>query len=205
MHLAADGDTVWGAGVNGKVPFEAITARNLDVRAVRGPLSAEVLEKFGHFVPPVYGDPGLLVPKLFGICKSVEPSIDVTYLPNLHDFRHWKGLRGLLSPRTDYETVIRTIAASKHVVASSLHGIVIAEALGVEVSLVRPVEEDLLKYRDYFLGTGRDLPYVNETTDKAPAHAIAPVRFDTAALEAQFPIDLWSKGDATNSTSLRAK
>ncbi|MCM5551500.1 polysaccharide pyruvyl transferase family protein, partial [Xanthomonas hortorum pv. pelargonii] len=37
LHFAKDGDTVWGSGINGKIPAERNTFSTLDVRAVRGP------------------------------------------------------------------------------------------------------------------------------------------------------------------------
>ncbi len=39
----------------------AHTYKTLDVRSVRGPLTAKFLSKRGIFVPEIYGDPGLLI------------------------------------------------------------------------------------------------------------------------------------------------
>lgn len=62
MHFAKDADTIWGTGINGKVPDNTHKFQKLDVRAVRGPLTKNYLEKKGITCPSVYGDPGLLLP-----------------------------------------------------------------------------------------------------------------------------------------------
>ncbi|WP_246159904.1 polysaccharide pyruvyl transferase family protein [Microbacterium rhizomatis] len=196
MHFARDGDVIWGTGVNGKVPREQISARRLDVRAVRGPITANFLRGLGIRVPDVFGDPGLLAPALLGISRAHQPALELTSLPNLHDARRWRSQPGFLDPRGDYVRIIRRIAESAHVVTSSLHGIVIADALGVPVSFVKPGEEDLLKYEDYFEGTGRRLPYVSETPADAPDHAVPPLEWDAATLLESFPRDLWQRQSA---------
>jgi pyruvyltransferase len=69
IHMAEDNDVIWGSGVNGKHPNK--TDKNfyrfsqLDVRAVRGPLTRQFLMDMGIKCPAVYGDPALLLPKLF--------------------------------------------------------------------------------------------------------------------------------------------
>src|SRR5690349_6033070 len=61
MRMARHGDVIWGTGVNGKSIGAQYSGLELDIRAVRGPLTREVLERNGHRVPVVFGDPGLLV------------------------------------------------------------------------------------------------------------------------------------------------
>jgi pyruvyltransferase len=78
-------------------------------------------------------------------------------------------------------------------VTSSLHGVVVADALGVPVQLVRPRREALFKYEDYFAGTSRDLPPVYDDVDaalreRAPGGDPVPA---PPALVAAFPHDLF--------------
>ena len=191
LHFARDGDTVWGSGVNGKIPIDAIGARRLDVRAVRGPLTAKTLRAVGVRVPDVYGDPGLFAPAVLGISRSERSVGTIVALPNLHDARAWKSWPGFLSPRADYSHVIRTIAQCELVVTSSLHGLVIADALGIPASLVRPSNEALFKYEDYFEGTGRRLPHVSASIDEAQDYRVPPLDWASTALREAFPDDLW--------------
>ncbi|GAA5093673.1 polysaccharide pyruvyl transferase family protein [Microbacterium yannicii] len=192
LHFARDGDVVWGSGINGKVN-EPLAASVLDVRAVRGPLTARVLTQRGISVPSdAFGDPGALAPALFGVERSPQPRLELTSLPNLHDYRLWADAPGLISPRLDYLTVLRTIADSKRIVTSSLHGIIIADALGIDVSLVRPTAESMFKYEDYYEGTGRRLPSFSTDRERS-LESIAPKSaWDPTDLVNSFPRDLWS-------------
>ena len=65
LSYAMDNDVIWGTGVNGKTPDSAYQFSNLDVRAVRGPLTRKFLLDRGISCPEIYGDPTLLFPTLF--------------------------------------------------------------------------------------------------------------------------------------------
>lgn len=202
LHFAQDGDVVWGAGVNGKVPVERIEARRLDVRAVRGPLTAKTLRGLGVESADVFGDPGLLVPRLLGVERALEPSVRLVSLPNLRDAAVWKEREGYVNPCTSYLDVITGIANSERVVTSSLHGLVIAESLGVPVSLVRSREEAAFKYEDYFEGTGRRLPRIHATYEEAlDSRPLDPLCWDATPLTASFPRDLWLGSDTHGRSS----
>jgi pyruvyltransferase len=192
LHFAGDGDVVWGTGRNGKVPAEKHEFTRLDVRAVRGPLTRDFLRERGHDVPPVYGDPGLLVGELWPELTVVRRDVDVTVVPNFHEASRWPR-RGYVNPRSDVEQVLRRIARSALVVGSSLHGIIVAESLGIPARLTLPRAEVMFKYADYYAGTGR--------ADFTPASSVAEAiamggepgpRWDSAALLAAFPRDLWA-------------
>lgn len=191
LHFAADGDVVWGTGINGKIPLDEVRARRLDVRAVRGPLTASWLRSMGVEVPGVYGDPGLLAPSLLKIKRSPRPLRGVTIVPNLYDIPRWRRAKGFLDPRNDIETVVRSIAESERVVASSLHGLVIADALGIPASLLQAAREPLFKYEDYYEGTGRRLPHVSSSLEEALDNPAPPLDTDLEALTNAFPADLW--------------
>ncbi|WP_307806980.1 polysaccharide pyruvyl transferase family protein [Naasia sp. SYSU D00057] len=159
MHFARDGDTIWGTGVNGKEAPPAHRATSLDVRAVRGPRTRDWLWKHKRIdAPPIYGDPALLFPRLFPEVlrwRDVKRR-SLAVVPNLHDIDRYRTHPGFVDPRWRVLTVVRAIAQSEAVVASSLHGVIIAEALGIPAVLLPASQENPLKYEDYVLGTGRD-------------------------------------------------
>lgn len=69
-HSYADA-TIWGNGVE-YAPSRRIEKflhrkphRKLDIRAVRGPLSRDVLMSLGHDCPERYGDPAILMPLIY--------------------------------------------------------------------------------------------------------------------------------------------
>jgi pyruvyltransferase len=193
-HFANNDDVLWGTGVNGKIDFENITASRLDVRAVRGPKTAGVLQNRGISVPRIFGDPGLLVPRYFASRFPVTKTRPFIIVPNLHDLPLVSGRPETVSPLKGWNRVVREITSAEFVVSSSLHGIVIAEAFGIPARYVRLSEtEDRFKYDDYALGTGRAelLPAstIDQALDMGPHDKI---NFDADALVAAFPIDLWT-------------
>ncbi len=198
MHFGRDGDVVWGTGVNGKVPRDHYP--DLDIRAVRGPLSAEQLQRAGVDTPGVFGDPALLLPLLWddtewGIRRGTGGTVLV---PNLHDREDFPS--EALDPRSDLTSCIRAIASADLVVSSSLHGIAVAEAYGVPAVLVASRREPAFKYEDYYLGTGRQLPPAartwREATTASPAPPISHWRAES--LLAAFPSDLWAARSAAD-------
>jgi pyruvyltransferase len=192
LHFARDADVVWGTGVNGKVRPEEHRFTTLDVRAVRGPLTRTFLIGRGQDVPPVYGDPGLLVSDLWPELASLEPRFDLTVVPNFHDFDRWSR-RGEQNPRSSVERVLRRIARSRLVVGSSLHGIIVAESFGIPARLVLPRTEVLFKYSDYYRGTGRHEFTPASSVAEAVARGGEPApSWSSQALLDAFPRDLWA-------------
>lgn len=202
---------VWGAGINGKVwPIHVSGNLNISVTAVRGPLTRETLIKRGIACPEVYGDPGLLFPGLFK--AEIEQAIQkrrmegdsggVIYIPNLNDERLMSGdhleltadVRRISPGKTPWE-VAAEIAVADLVLASSLHGIVLADALGVPVRPIASLFEPAFKYVDYFLGTGRSSPvFATSFSQALKAPDLAVPVFDAQALLAAFPHEMLAGG-----------
>lgn len=195
LHFAQDGDVVWGSGVNGKVPDECFTAAQLDVRAVRGPLTAEFLRRRGHRVPPVYGDPGLLVSLLFADRFVPAPERSHVFVPNLHDIPLVADDPQAVSPLRGWNRVISDILRARLVLASSLHGLVVAESFGIPARYVRLSDtEGLFKYQDYYAGTGREhFEYAKSVEEGLEMGGMPPPSFDPQALLAAFPWELWQR------------
>lgn len=196
MKLSQYGDTVWGAGINGK-SMDAGAAPNLDVRAVRGPRTRDELIRRGTRVPEVYGDPALLWPRFWPLDyyrNEVAPRAlrPVCIVPNFHDHATTHGAH-VIDPLQDPSAVVREIALSEFVCGSSLHGIVIAEAFGIPARLVQPGAEPSFKYMDYYEGTGRTNFNPARSVEEALSLGGEPaINFDGSALVEAFPCDLWN-------------
>lgn len=203
LHFAKTGDVVWGAGVNGKVDPAAHTFRDLDVRAVRGPKTAEFLRLRRVRVPDVFGDPALLVAHLFGNRFKRSSARPVLIVPNLHDVANLQTHHQVLSPFAGWNRVVQEIVSSDFVVASSLHGLIVAEAFGIPARYVRLSEtESLFKYEDYVLATGRQRLDPAWSVDEAlEMGGMPPITFDAAKLLDAFPWDLWGLTRPDNSWS----
>lgn len=195
LHFARDNDVIWGSGINGKVRRQDHRFSRLDVRAVRGPVTRDFLLSLGIQAPPIFGDPGLLVGHYWSReeLAGALPTRGVTVVPNFHDVSSYQNVQhNLVDPRTSLWSCIEQIAASEFVVGSSLHGIVIAESLGIPARLILPTQESMLKYEDYYRGTGRTsfLPARN-VSDAVSLGGEPKICWDAENLLDAFPWDLW--------------
>lgn len=204
LHLAPERSVVWGSGVNGKmlaatkdIPDE------VSFRAVRGPLTRRFLSGHGFDVPEVYGDPVLLLadvmPELLRVSRA--PVRDVLFVPNFNDKDDVSAVAGeheleTLDSQDHVDSVLLQIASSRFVISTSLHAVIVAEALGIPARFVRSPHEHPFKYRDYLAGTGRAFEPIAETVEEAFVLGGQPEpRFDADALLEAFPWELWSSGD----------
>lgn len=193
MHFASSDDVVWGSGVNGTIPNDFYNFENLDVRSVRGPLTAEFLHRKNISVPDVYGDPALLLPRLFPNRFSRTNRRSYVIVPNLHDLEIVREWPNVVSPLSGWNRCITTILEANLVIASSLHGIIVAEAYGIPARMLRVSQaEALLKYQDYYEGTGRNKWQFAKNVQEALAMGgMEPAKFDSNKILNAFPMDLW--------------
>lgn len=190
LSFAERYDTIWGSGVNGKDRYVGYP-HPFDVRAVRGPLTRAVLLANGHAVPPVYGDPALLVPKYFPEFVDRPKTREALVVPNLNDEKYF-AYEAAANPRRGFVDVVAEIVGSEFVVASSLHALIIADAFDVPNRPLRSEVEHPFKYIDYYLSTGRTGVVFAESVEDA--FRLGPVkagRIDTSMVEGAFPWDLW--------------
>lgn len=197
LHLAADDTVVWGSGRNGVIPDRAHFFDRLDVRAVRGPKTAAFLRSRGLAAPEVYGDPALLLPRLVGGRFPLGSGRGAAFVPNLNDFRAGLDLSGVdlpvVDPRRSWNLVVPEILAYDYIVASSLHGLIVAEAFGIPARFVRLTEEESpFKYEDYYLGTGRDgFRFARSIAEALDMGGERPPEIDLDLLAGAFPYDIW--------------
>lgn len=156
MHCIRPGDAVWGTGVQEDRRYSAAKTEFL---AVRGPISRAAIDNAS--VPDVYGDPGLLLPLVYDPVVEVRHALGIVphYLDAaLSRVKHPDALH--ISVKRDWRHVVREIKSCRRIIATSLHGIIAAEAYGIPVvwhgSYSRNLVSSNLKFQDYFLGTGRD-------------------------------------------------
>ena len=196
LHLAEPSDVIWGAGVNLKTGTELAALPTLDLRAVRGPRTRDLLAiRFRQAVPAVFGDPALLLGALYPRLLVREGKrAGVAIVPNLNELAALTSREHIVNPRWSLRRVLRRLAASELVVGSSLHGIIVAESLGVPARAVRTSAEGAFKYEDYYLATGRDPDAVlADTVDEALERGGAePPQWDPRPLLDAFPADLWT-------------
>lgn len=194
--------TVWGSGLLMEPSalrgiLHGKHLRKLDVRAVRGPYTRQVLEKIGHSCPEVYGDPGCLLPLMYQ--PQVEKTLDYLIIPHVSmekEVRKYIPEENIVSMATeDYRQVADKICSAKKVIASSLHGIIFAEAYGVPAIFYqdRPDKYNF-KYADWYEGSGRKTwqtaTELQQALEMDPEPAPDLRQMQQALVEA-FPYDLW--------------
>ena len=194
--------TIWGSGCIHKPTrqerfFQKISKRKLDIRAVRGPLTREVMIQLGHDCPEKFGDPAILMPLIFQ--PSYEKKRHHLIIPQFYSeckFRDEHPGEFMISMNTnDFESVINEIAASEIVYTSSLHGIILAESYGVPAVFFRGLAKDIdFKYKDYYYSTGRKDVILSDTYENA-LKVSPPQLPDLSKLQKglldTFPYDLW--------------
>ena len=168
---------VWGAGVMSQ--NDRIKAIPSVVYSVRGKLSRKKLLDAGIYCPECYGDPALLLSKLY--TPNTPPKrYKLGIIPNHIDSREIISLflsnhpDCLLIEMTNYKewtSVIDSISSCDYVISSSLHGLIVSDSYGIPNSWVFFSNQILggrFKYLDYFSSVNRleKMPiYVNKLAD----------------------------------------
>jgi hypothetical protein len=158
LEHANKNSVVWGSGIiqQNDTPGKA------QFLAVRGSESRKRLRELGYSVPEKYGDPALLLPKVY------QPEITKTHklgiLPHYTDYKEAKRLFGadeqvkIIDVFTNrLESVLDEILCCEQIVSSSLHGLIVAHAYGIPAVWVKFSNKlfgDNIKFYDYFASVG---------------------------------------------------
>lgn len=189
--------TIWGSGLLHEAKkFRTPLLYELDIRAVRGPLTRKSLVHNGFKVPKVYGDPAILLPIFYKPIDMPKKEYVVIAHKNVSLDIDKDKIVSILT--TDCYKTIDEIANSKLVISGSLHGIIIAESYGVPaillLNILDPTDGDLFKYRDWYCSTGRkDFPIAHsleEALRMQPPKLPDLTKMQNDIMQA-FPADLW--------------
>lgn len=199
-HVARNGDIIWGSGALGGIkPTLSNGVRNLEIYALRGPLTRRsMIDDHGlKHVPSVFGDPAILVGKLFPelllgakTCKALVVShIDDDPEKTRHGLEY-------ASANCDPFEMIQRISQAESVITSSLHGKIVADSLGVPSVLYQGRTTKAFKFDDYSLAVLGEKARIYPTFDSAlgapkdPMPELGDIGDD---LLKSFPSQLFSK------------
>lgn len=164
-----DNTEIWGAGWHYEDEEFPDVHNKPKVYSVRGPLTRQMLLKYGIECPKIYGDPILLLPRYYkpmtrpkykygvvyhftkksemeALRYSIEEKLQSVLLINPNEFKKW----------TDF---IDRIRECEIILSSSLHGLIVADAYRVPNVWICISDEEknhgYFKYHDYFLSVKR--------------------------------------------------
>ncbi|MFT4873347.1 MAG: pyruvyl transferase [Congregibacter sp.] len=163
-HRIQSGDIACGIGVKSHDIPKANKVK-IQVVGLRGPMSYDIFKRAGHDVSEVKFllDPGLLMRFLGDEIQEPSKPQGSIFIPHYRErdlYRHnlQNGIR-FVDIDDKPLNVARAILSSELVFSSSLHGVIFAHALNRPCVVVKPqTGEPTLKYEDYFLSIGRDMP-----------------------------------------------
>ena len=155
IYASRENDILWGTGT--MIDKDFIAPKGLKVLAVRGPKTRKKIK--GVNVPEIYGDPAILIPDIYKPNKIERHKIG--FVPHYVDQNHpelIKDKRFIIDVKQDPLKTIDEICSCDMIVSSSLHGIIIAEAYGIDAVWIKLSDKIIggrFKFNDYFLGSGR--------------------------------------------------
>ncbi|MCB1683387.1 MAG: polysaccharide pyruvyl transferase family protein [Pseudomonadales bacterium] len=163
---------VWGTG---HIAARAPAPSRHHYHALRGPLSAACITN--HSVQ-VFGDPGLLVDRVFGPSKP-QRRTRLGIVPHYRDQEDGSiaalaaGISGsrIIDVFDPPPSVVAQIASCDFVVSSSLHGLVVADSYRVPNCWLKVSDRQRgegFKYADYYGAFGLDAPEPLRIEDSLP-------------------------------------
>lgn len=191
VSKARAGDIVWGSGsLDREIRMRSA---NILIKAVRGPLTRELLLAQGVECPEVYGDPGCLAPILYPKAECAK-DIRLGVIPHYTEkslFTSDDPSVALIDIQAPPEEFFAKLSRCQRVASSSLHGIIFAESYDIPASWLK-ISENVRggghKFRDYYLGTGRETPTPLTLANFASEPDWKPIKTDNArALLDSFP------------------
>lgn len=205
IGAATSQSLVWGTGVmHPSIGTGNAMAKN--IYALRGRLSCAAIRAAGLMLRDVpFGDPGFLAPRLMGIERSMVPRFEVGIVCHYVDRSHPTLQRMMqesgvvdLNVHEPPEVFLRRMAECRHVVSSSLHGLIFAEALGIPnlwISAGGEIGGGTFKFDDWYSTTRRpqrerhDLKMTDTVWELARQAECRESTIDVGALLDAFPHD----------------
>lgn len=163
LQFRAPSLDVWGSGFIEK--SARFYAKPRKVHAVRGPLTRRLVLDQGIDCLDVYGDPAVFIfDKFSDLARSGQYKVGL--VPHYYDATHPDIARLAEDDRVLIIDVLKPVAeiarafAECHVVvSSSLHGLILADAMGIPsrwLGVSHIVQKGGFKFQDYFASVGRE-------------------------------------------------
>jgi len=153
---------IWGSGFK-KENF-SFNVKNVDIYAVRGPLTRKKLIKSGFDCPKIYGDPALLFPMFYK--NEVKKKYQLGIIPHYVDKEHklvekFYGIEGVkvIDITSGIKNVVDQVLSCEVIASSSLHGLILPDAYDIPSIWIKfsdNISGGNFKFHDYFLSVERN-------------------------------------------------
>lgn len=156
---------IWGSG------FLDTSIRNInlpaEIRAVRGPLTRKKLIEMGIDCPEIYGDPAMLIKKIYNPKVKKRYQIGIIAQHRLIDQETARRIFGQsdqlhyidIVNYGEWHTFIDEILSCNAIISSSLHGLIMSETYGVPSVWMELPTNDFdkrIKYYDFYQSIGKE-------------------------------------------------
>ncbi len=172
IHMAKNNTYIFGSGIRTPNNLEnGHKYSNLNVLAVRGPLSREFLIKKNIVVPEIYGDPALLLPKFYKPIIINNLNNKIGLIPHKSNYKNYINIDinkfYLINPTDNWYNVINYIYSCKYIISSSLHGLICSDSYNKPNLWLDeyPLQEGVFKFYDYFNSQTRPIIKINSLSD----------------------------------------
>lgn len=145
---------VWGSGIIKSND----TIREATFKAVRGPKTRQAILDKGFNCPENYGDPALLLPKLYH--PKVSKNYNFGIIPHYVDFeavnevfKNNKDVKVINLLTNNVEKTTREILECESTISTSLHGLIVSHAYEIPslwIKFSNKLSGDNIKFYDYF-------------------------------------------------------
>jgi pyruvyltransferase len=177
IHAAKNNTFIFGSGVRTDPSIEGgHNYKNLEVCAIRGPLSKKFIQNKNIICSDIFGDPALLLPKFYKPIINEKLKDKIGIIPHKSNYDKYKQMKldnkyYLISPTDNWKIVINSLASCKCIISSSLHGLICSDAYNkpnVWLNEYKLAEGDF-KFKDYFMSQNREyivIKNINEYNHK---------------------------------------
>ena len=166
IKYARAGTPVWGSG---SPHAEDDLAPDADYRAVRGPLTRDLVLRNGGTCPEVYGDAAWFLPILYRpeVARTHRTGLILHFTHETAPLDIDPAIRRIDIRRLGYDEIeafLDEMLSCERIVSSSLHGVIIANAYGIPACLAtvsgaeQQIHGDGIKFRDYYASIGVEDP-----------------------------------------------
>jgi len=156
LSRAENNTIIWGSGMmraSDQVKRDAIYL------CVRGPRTYEILQQRHVKCPPIFGDPALLMPKVYNrtdLPKRFEYGVFAHYVDTetVSKWYRYDQTVKIINPlnANPLQVIAQTLQCER-IISSSLHGVIIAHAYGIPAIWVKHSDKlngDGIKFHDHF-------------------------------------------------------